>query len=152
MSLPQGFEQADEVLGVVVLARHEVSAAEVEPFYFVEPFAELAFYMLQGMIQGVRCAFAVAVAMEAFNAFGQDFRQFVSGDAEARAGGAGVVEFSLYLAVFGIDTQTARYAGRRGARRETGKLRERVERDMTAILHDVSETVLFVCRGISVCL
>ena len=72
--LVQSLEQADEVLGVVVGTCDEVAAAQVEPFHLAEPGAELRLDVLERMLKGKTTAFAMAVAVETLNAFGQDGR------------------------------------------------------------------------------
>ena len=105
---PAGMEVAqglDEEVGVVVRTGHEVTAAEVDPLQTGEPGGELIYNMYERAREGLGAALAVAVDMESFDGGGKVFGggEVAGEDAEAGAGGAGVVELGLYLAVFGVD-------------------------------------------------
>ena len=72
-------------------------------------------------------------------------------DAEARAGGAGVVEQGLDLAVAGVDAQAAGNTAvdlRMGI--EAGVLAQTVEGDVAAAGQDSVKTTLFVGRAVGV--
>lgn len=152
----EGLQQADEVGRVVVLPRHEVAAAEVEPLDAVEPAAELLLDVRQRVLQGVAAALAVAMAVEALYAVGQRVGQVLGQHAEARAGGAGIVEFRLYLAVFRVDAQPAGDAfgllpvPLPDAGHEAAERREGVERDVAAAPQDGVERGFLVGRGVGV--
>ena len=151
----EGYERTYEVLHVVVLSRHEMSAAKVEPFEAGQPSAEFFFDVGQRVFQCVGGTFAVAVAVETYNTFGQSFfLKLTLEHTEARSGSAGIVEFGFDLASFGIDAQSGfgALAGRQLLKtgREMAVLTEGVEGDVTGATHYVAERAVFVSGRIGV--
>ena len=77
IALMETLHETHQSLDVVVLARHQMSTAEVNPLYLWEPLRELLLYMLQRTLKDVGAALTVAMAMEAANVDGQLRRQLV---------------------------------------------------------------------------
>ena len=149
IALMETLHETHQSLDVVVLARHQMSTAEVNPLYLWEPLAELLLNMLQGALKDVGAALTVTMAMEATDVAGQLLWQLVGSNAKAGAWGTRVVEQRLYLRILGIDAQAQRTLPCPLV--ETLILRERVERQMTGAAHDVVELVVFVSRRIGMC-
>ena len=70
-----------------------MSASQIEPFDLVEPTRELLLEMLQTMLQRIRTAFAMIVAMEPLDATRQMVWQLVGCDSKACAWSARIIEF-----------------------------------------------------------
>ena len=85
--------------------------------------------------------------MKALDACGKFIGQQVGCDTETATWSTGIVEFGLNLGVLGVDTDSARdrVVGLGGRLIETVVLRERVERDMAAATHHLTE--LLGCVG-----
>ena len=49
----QALQQADEVFYILILAGHQMAAAQVQPFQLGEPSGELGYQMRQSMLQGI---------------------------------------------------------------------------------------------------
>ena len=98
---------ADEELDVITLARHEMSTAEVDPLELGEPGGELINNMYERAREGIGTTLAMAVDMETLDGSGEVVGrwQVLGQNAKARAWGAGVIEFGLYLAVLGVDAE-----------------------------------------------
>ena len=148
----QSAEQADEMLYVIVLAGHQVAAAQVKPLELGEPRRELLLDMCQAAFQFVGRGFAMAMAVETFDALGQLCRQLFGHHAETSAGGTGVIEFCLYFGVFGVDADAARnvFLGLLDLRPEPLVLAQRVEGDVAAATQDFREISFRVGRGVGV--
>ena len=149
IALMETLHETHQSLDVVVLARHQMATAEVNPLYLREPLRKLLLNMLQRALKDVGAALTMTMAMEATNVAGQLLWQLVGSDAKAGAWGTRVVEQCLYLRIFGIDAQAQRALPCPLV--ETLILRQRVERQMTGAAHDVVELVVFVSRRIGMC-
>ena len=106
----KGEEGLDEEINIVALAGHEVATAKVNPLEMGKPRGEFIYNMFERAREGFGTALAMAMDVETL-----DGRWEIGGrgevgskDTEAGAGGAGVVELGLNLAVFGIDTEAYR--------------------------------------------
>ena len=65
----EAIQYVDQQLCVVVFTGHQMSASEVNPFQFREPFAKLLFDMSECALKGIGSAFTMAVAMETIYIF-----------------------------------------------------------------------------------
>ena len=93
----------------------------------------------------------MAMAVEAFDAFGQCLWQLFCQHAEATAGCAGIVELCLYLAVLGVDAQAVGYGMLAEVLADGAQalvLREGVEGDVSAAMEYVGELIVFICWAI----
>ena len=89
----------------------------------------------------------MAMAVEAFDAFGQRLWQLFCQHAEATARCTGIVEFCLNLAVLGVDAQAVGYVMLAEVLTDMAEafvLREGVEGDVPAAMEYVAELILFV--------
>ena len=134
-------QEDNEMVDVIVLAGHEVATAQVEPLQLGKPTGKTGFEVNQGALQLVRGGLAVAMTMKALDALRELVGQLVGHHAKASTWGAGVIEFSLDLGVFGIDTQAAGDGLARGDYHgvEALELGEGVEGDVTATAHNLGE-------------
>ena len=98
-------QRADEEFYVIIPARHEVTAAEINPFELRKPPRKLLFDAVKGASERVSAALTMAMTMEAVDVIREPHGQLVAGNAKAGSGRAGVIEQRLNLAVLGIHTQ-----------------------------------------------
>ena len=143
-------QQSDEVVGIVVLAGHQVTTTQVEPLDLGEPATEFFLDVLQGAFQFIRAGFAMTVTMEAVDTGRQLQGQQVGRHPETGTGSTGIVKLDFHLGIFGIDANTAGngVAMSRYHRIETFKLAERVEGDVAAAVHQLRELGLGIGRRI----
>ena len=83
-----------------------MSAAEVNPFYLLEPSGELLLDMSECAYEHVRTVLAMAMAVETIYLLGQLLRQLVCAHSEACARRARVVYVGLNLRILRIDAQS----------------------------------------------
>ena len=159
----QALEQTYQVLHIIVFARHQMPAAEVEPLYLPKPLAELRLNMLQRPFEGVGVVLAMAVAMKTLQAFGQSPAmrfavgfQLLRQHPKPRARRRGVVEQSLYLRILGIDTNAVGHTTLLAlgsmflAPSEPLPLAQAVEGDMARIAQELAEVLLRVGGAVGV--
>ena len=90
---------------VVVGLGDPVPAAAVQPLHLRQPVAEAGLEGLQHAREDPRTLLAEGVEVQAVHPLGQGLPQHRAGGAQARAGGAGVVERDLDLAVLRVAAQ-----------------------------------------------
>ena len=96
----------DEQFHIIVLACHQMAAAEVDPFQLREPSGKFLLDTNERPLEHIRPTLAVAMAMEAFDIVGQLLRQLVGRHAESCAWRTGVIQQGLHLRVLRIDTKS----------------------------------------------
>ena len=136
---------------VIAFSRHQVSSAKVQPLQLREPTPELRFKMLQRVLQCRSRTLAMAMAMEALDAFRQNVRQLLRKHTEPAARGARVVKFCLYFTVFGVDTKPVRHKmlGEMGHFwQQPLILRKGIEGDVAAAMQYLVELIFLVCRAV----
>ena len=137
-----------------------MSAAEVDPSDLLKPVPEALLDALQGVAQVVATAFAVAVAVQSFDAFWEGFGQVSGQHAEAASRCAGIVDFGFDGRSLGVDAQSATHPGTVVAMslvpflHAFGKacvLCQAVEADVAGATEDVAEGFVLIGGGIGVC-
>ena len=107
--------------------------------------------MLQTMLQRIRTAFAMIVAMEPFDATRQMVWQLVGCDSKACGWSARIIEFRLYLRVLWVHTNATTdgmlLVGLH-IRIEAAVLRQGVEGDVTAAIQNRRELLFRICRAV----
>jgi len=99
---------ADEAGDVVVLRSDEVTSAEVEPLHALEVRVKLGDDVGEGALKGVGSLLAEGVKVKAFDPDEIVFVHVLGEDAEAGAGGAGIVDFGDGLGILRIDPEAGR--------------------------------------------
>lgn len=151
-------ECADEEFHIIALAGHEMSSAEVNPLELREPGRELIYNMYERARESVGAALTMTMDMKTFDGFGEfaGRREVLGQDAEAGTWGAGIVEFCLYLAVFGVNAQAEGRSSPtprppcEGWGYKAMKLREAVEGDVRGAAKDLREIMLGVGGAVGV--
>ena len=149
-------QQVNEQANVVSLARHQVSAAHVEPLGLLKPGAEFLFHLHENLLQRGGVVFAQAVEVQAVQSGRQFGGELALEYAQARTWGARVVQVGLYLGILGVDSQPHAYLigmvgiPLRYARAEAMELAERVESDVLAVFQDVVKGLFLIGRRVGV--
>ena len=97
VALVEALHQTDEPFYVVVLTRHQMSAAEIDPFELGEPFGELLLDMGQRPLKHICPTLAMTMTMKTADILRQRLRQFVGRYPKTGAWSTRIIEQRAHL-------------------------------------------------------
>ena len=142
-------QSADQLVAIVILVGHQVSAAHIEPLDPVEEAAETLFDGIERQAQMFGAGLAQHVEMQSFDPGGQ-LLQLPGGNSQPRTGHTRIIKIGFYRRIAGVDPQAARNAAQQSHLSEPFELRHGIEGDVIAAIENRFDIPIGVNRCIGV--
>ena len=140
-------QNADQLVAIVILVGHKVSAAHIEPFDPVEETTETLFDGIERQAQMFGAGLAQHVEMQSFHPGGQ-LLQLPGRNTQPRTGHARVIEIGFYRRIAGVDPQAARNTAQQGHLSEPFELRNGIEGDVIAAIENLFDIPVGIYRSV----